>query len=285
MPVDAGLRPAVEDGDVLGLGELARGASSVAKSTSSAPRSPARSSSRETVKSARAARPAAARGAAAPRRPCTAPRAIGSVAAEVGGRVLPAVRAGEVDEPAGGEPGRRRSRASSSISCQPASVIGAWARSRWSSLTPPPFRLPMPSEPPPRDAARRCVASSSSPSRASSAASPCSTMSPCWNSTPCGDLAPLGRRRSRNSRSMREVLVLLADRVAHDRPRLRVALDRQPLLVPADRLGLLGQRRAQPRERPGLGRAARPAARGTGRIPYAATYPARVLSQRRSPGP
>ena len=43
-------------------------------------------------------------------------------------------------------------------------------------------------------------------------------------------------------------------RVAHDRARLRVGLDREALLVPADRLGLLGQRRAQAGERARLRR-------------------------------
>src|SRR5439155_9711491 len=45
-----------------------------------------------------------------------------------------------------------------------------------------------------------------------------------------------------------EVLELLLLRVLHDRARLAVALDREPLLVPADRLGLLDQRRADARE-------------------------------------
>jgi hypothetical protein len=48
------------------------------------------------------------------------------------------------------------------------------------------------------------------------------------------------------------VLVLLADRVGHDRARHGVGLDGQPLLVPVDRVRLLGQRGAETGEGPGL---------------------------------
>jgi len=40
-------------------------------------------------------------------------------------------------------------------------------------------------------------------------------------------------------------LYSFADGVVHDRARLRIALDGQALLVPADRLRLLNERRAQ----------------------------------------
>ena len=62
--------------------------------------------------------------------------------------------------------------------------------------------------------------------------------------------------------------------------RLRVLLDGEPLLVPADRLGLLGQRRAQPGERSRLAPAARPAARGTGRTPCPERYAAAMRARR-----
>ena len=64
------------------------------------------------------------------------------------------------------------------------------------------------------------------------------------------------------------MLELLLLRVLHDRLRLLVLLDGEPLLVPADRLRLLGQRGDHPRERPRLGATAPPAARGTGRSPW-----------------
>ena len=68
-----------------------------------------------------------------------------------------------------------------------------------------------------------------------------------------GDLAPRGRPAQQELEVHAEVLELLALRVAHDRAGLGVGLDREALLVPADRLGLLGQRRAQAGERPRLG--------------------------------
>ena len=64
-----------------------------------------------------------------------------------------------------------------------------------------------------------------------------------------GDLAPLRRAPQEELEIHAEVLVLLADGVGHHGFGLRIALDRQALLVPADRLRLLGQRSAQPRER------------------------------------
>ena len=67
-----------------------------------------------------------------------------------------------------------------------------------------------------------------------------------------GDLPPQRRAAQQELEVHAEVLELLALRVAHDRPRLAVGLDGDALLVPADRLGLLGQRRAQPGEGAGL---------------------------------
>jgi hypothetical protein len=50
------------------------------------------------------------------------------------------------------------------------------------------------------------------------------------------------------------VLELLALGVEHDRSRLRVGLDREPLLVPPDCLGLLDERSAESCERTCRGR-------------------------------
>src|SRR5205823_2431971 len=66
---------------------------------------------------------------------------------------------------------------------------------------------------------------------------------------PLGDLAPQRRPSQQELEVHAEVLVLLADGVVHDRPRLRVGLDSQTLLIPADRVRLLRERRAQPCER------------------------------------
>jgi hypothetical protein len=64
-----------------------------------------------------------------------------------------------------------------------------------------------------------------------------------------GDASPRRRAPQQKLEVHAEVLELLALGVAHDRAGLRVALERQPLLVPPDCLRLLGQRSAQPRER------------------------------------
>src|SRR5918994_2029574 len=48
------------------------------------------------------------------------------------------------------------------------------------------------------------------------------------------------------------MLELLSLSVVHDRPRLSVGLDRQALLVPADRFRLFGQRSAEAGEGPGV---------------------------------
>ena len=66
--------------------------------------------------------------------------------------------------------------------------------------------------------------------------------------------ATAGVRRSRNSRSMQKCLNSSPCASRMIAARLAVGLDGEALLVPADRLGLLGQRRAQARERPRLGR-------------------------------
>ena len=71
---------------------------------------------------------------------------------------------------------------------------------------------------------------------------------------PCAIVRHSGRLAQQELEVHAEVLELLALGVAHDRARLVVGLDGEPLLVPADRFGLLGQGCAQPRERPDLGR-------------------------------
>jgi hypothetical protein len=48
------------------------------------------------------------------------------------------------------------------------------------------------------------------------------------------------------------VLELLALRIAHDRSRFAIGLDREALLIPGDRLGLFGERSAEPCECPRL---------------------------------
>jgi hypothetical protein len=63
------------------------------------------------------------------------------------------------------------------------------------------------------------------------------------------DLAPVGRSPEQELEVHAEMLELLSLGVAHDRDSLRIVLDREALLVPADRLGLLGQRGAKAGER------------------------------------
>ena len=67
---------------------------------------------------------------------------------------------------------------------------------------------------------------------------------------PLGDLPPHRRAPQQELEVHAEVLELLALGVAHDRPRIGVGLDAEPLLVPADGLGLLGERGAEAGERP-----------------------------------
>src|SRR5262249_29491049 len=68
------------------------------------------------------------------------------------------------------------------------------------------------------------------------------------------DLAPEGGAAQQELEVHRKVLELLALRVAHDRPGVLVGLDRETLLVPPDRLGLLLKRGAETGEGPRLGR-------------------------------
>src|SRR5207302_7543055 len=58
------------------------------------------------------------------------------------------------------------------------------------------------------------------------------------------DLPPARRAAQQKLEIHAEVLELLALGVPHDRERLAVALDRQALLIPADRVSLLGERGA-----------------------------------------
>src|SRR3954471_7708993 len=62
---------------------------------------------------------------------------------------------------------------------------------------------------------------------------------------PLRDLAPQGRAPQQELQVHAEVLELLALGVGHDRARLAVGLEGEALLVPADRLGFLGQRSAE----------------------------------------
>jgi len=58
---------------------------------------------------------------------------------------------------------------------------------------------------------------------------------------PAGDLAPQRSAPQQELEVHREVLELLALRIAHDRLRLAISLDCQALLVPTERFGLLGE--------------------------------------------
>src|SRR5205823_14505508 len=69
-----------------------------------------------------------------------------------------------------------------------------------------------------------------------------------------GDPPPRRRPPQQELEVHAEVLDLLALGVAHDRDRLGIGLQRDPLLIPANRLGLLGERGTQPREGPRRGR-------------------------------
>jgi ketosteroid isomerase-like protein len=69
---------------------------------------------------------------------------------------------------------------------------------------------------------------------------------------PAGDLTPQRRAPQQELEIHGEVLELLALCVAHDGLRLAIGLDRQALLIPAERFGLLGKRRAETGEGSGL---------------------------------
>ena len=264
IPVIAGVVPAVEDGDVLGHRDpraRPRRGLEVDVRRRRGRRRAARRGRR--VKSARAARPAAARGAGrrrdavdgrARRAARTRPRLVAECSQPCGPAKSTSLRAASA--------GVSRSRASSSSSSQPASLIGASSRSRWF------IAAPLQAADPERAAAGE-------PARRAPHALDRLLLGLLavlddvagWKRIPCGDLAPDRRAPQQELEVHREVLELLALRVAHDRQRLGVGLDREPLLVPADRLRLLGQRGAQPRERARLAPAAPRAARGTGRSP------------------
>ena len=80
--------------------------------------------------------------------------------------------------------------------------------------------------------------------------------------------APLRRAPQQELEVHPEVLELLALRVLHDRPRLRVWFERYPLLIPADRLRLFGHRRDHAGECPRPRREFARPARGTARNPF-----------------
>ncbi len=67
-----------------------------------------------------------------------------------------------------------------------------------------------------------------------------------------GDGAPFGPAPEQELQIHREVLVLLVHRISDHRNRFRILLQRQPLLIPIDGLGLLGQRREDTSDRAGL---------------------------------
>ena len=155
------------------------------------------------------------------------------------------MRAGEVDELARRE--RRRQTLARLLveHVQPPSVIGACAQEVVHRQAP--LRPPMPSEPSPRRRPRPRAPRPRPPRRARRCRR-------AGRGCPVGDLAPAGRAAQQELEVHAEVLELLAHGVAHDRRRFGVRLDGKALLVPADRLGLLGQRGAQAGERAGRGR-------------------------------
>src|SRR6185312_2489132 len=109
-------------------------------------------------------------------------------ASQVGGRVLPAVRAGEVHELAGGQE-----------HAQP--LAGLVFAQEMVAHEKAPLRLPMPSDPDPSSPDPMA-----SPLASASAASPCSTMSPVLNRIPWAISRQMGERRSSASRSMLKCL-------------------------------------------------------------------------------
>ena len=182
--------------------------------------------------------------------------------------MLPAVRTGEVDQPARRQCGSRRCFASLVEDSQPESVIGARGRRRW--FISARSRLAADSQRAASDIrrSRRHPRGAPSPVARASDSSPCSTISPDWKRIPRAISRHSGVRRSRNSRSMLKCLNSspCASRMIASASASR--LDSQALLVPADRFGLLGQRRthACKRARP-CGQLVR-AARGTDQSPY-----------------
>ena len=181
---------------VLRRGDALGGWSSVSRSTSSAPRSASRSSLRAIANGARSSTTARTRRRAASRPPAGAagssvvrPRFVAEYSQPCGPAKSTSLRAARA--------GVSRSRASSSMRVQLASVMGANSRSRWLMTLllssrrcqargwrrrPRAPRMPLPRLP---RRARRCRP---------------------LEQDALGDLAPEGVRRSRNSRSMQKCL-------------------------------------------------------------------------------
>ena len=245
---DPGGAPAVEDGCILGRRDPSGGL--IERRRGRCPRRLGRRPRAPT------ARPRIGRAARPGREPAAAGRSTPSPGTSETSSARPRFVA-ECSQPLGpskstsfraARAGVSRSRASSSRTRHPFSEIGACSRSRWligRSLAGCRCRVTRFQRAAPPSGASSSVASSSD-------SSPCSTMSPSWKRIPLAISRHRGVRRRRNSRSMREVLELLTLSVAHDPARLRVGLDGEPLLIPADRLRLLGQRGAQACEGPRL---------------------------------
>ena len=224
--------------------------SRASRSTSSAPRSAARSSSRATSNGARTSTSGSTRrrsavDAVARRRRRRARSGRGSSPSAPS-------RAGRRSRRAAARPARRRGGCAPPRrgAAQPPSVIGACSRSRW-LLTPAPAGCRCRARPTPArgTSTRRVVVVRGLLGRLAVRDDVA-----LLEQDPPRDLAPLRLLAQQELEVHAEVLELLADRVGHDRARGRVRLDRQPLLVPADRLGLLGQRGAEAGEGARLGR-------------------------------
>ncbi len=235
--------PSVEDGGVLALAIRTAAASSSPRSMSGAPRSSSSWSGRPRTS------PGARPGSAPPRRARDPSEGASGSPSE-----RPRLEA-EKSEPWGPlkstsrvprEPGAGVSRASSSSKPPARSADRRLRRRRW-LIGGPPRRLPITQRLGPRKGRPLRGRLSGGlglrlPARA--------TIPP--EEDPAGDLAPEWSAAGGGTRGPIEKCFILSLGVPHDRERLRVGLHRKPLLIPTDRFGLLGHRRAEPGERPGL---------------------------------
>ena len=199
---DPGGRPAVEHGGVLGDGDRMRRPRRASRGRRPGARGRGRGARRASPRSRRGARPAAAPCAEAPSRPSpggeatfvTRPRFVAECSQPCGPEKSTIFRAARAAS--------SRVRASSSISSQPESEIGACERRRWFIASLPACRRC-------RASRRRSLLGAEPPSspEAASASSPCSTMSPVLEQDRRWAISRhRGVRRSRNSRSMLKCL-------------------------------------------------------------------------------
>ena len=238
------------------------------RSTSAAPRSASRSSAREIANGARSSTSASTRrwrrvdalDRRRRRASRTRPRLVAECSQPCG--------SGEVDEPPRGE--RRRSGARAPPRrAAPARLgdrgVGAQQMVHRHALL---CRLPMPSEPSPLRRARPRPSPRLLDGLRLGRLAVLDDVALLEEDPLRRSRATAGVRRRRNSRSMLKCLNSSPRASRMTARASRVGLDREALLVPADRFGLLGQRGAQASEGPRLRPAAPRAARGTGRSPH-----------------